>query len=104
MYLHSSLKKIILKFYQQETWKWNKSFVVSWLPALPVLHFLRRESKPFEDVICEKPVDVANWKWWGLDGLPYRDIRKHFNERFVLLFILQLNSNYKSFCRIFMLR
>jgi hypothetical protein len=55
----------------------NRLLVHNWLPALPLLHFLRRESKPFEDVICEKPI-FSNWKWWGLRELPCRDIRKYF--------------------------
>lgn len=80
-----SFKEIVVKFYQQNPWKWNKSFVTNWLHALPVLHFLRHDSKPFEDMICDKPVNATNWKWWGLDGLPYRDIRGRINERLALI-------------------
>lgn len=71
--------------------KMNKSFVANCLSALPVLHFLRRESKPFEDVICDKPVDVTNLKWWGLDGLPYKEILKHIDERFAYVFVCYLS-------------
>ena len=82
---YSSFNEIILQFYKEQSVK--KSLVGNCVPALPVLHFLRRESKPFEDVICNKPVDFGNWKWWGLDELPYREIRRNITERFVSLII-----------------
>lgn len=91
MYLYSSFNNTILKFYRQ-SWKWDNSLVASWLPALPLLHFLRRESKPFEDLVCGNPVDVTNLNWWGLDGLPYKEIRGHINERFALFFCLLSSS------------
>ena len=50
--------------------------------ALPLLHFLRQESKPFQDVVCKGPVDVGNWKWWGLDEFNHREIRKNLYNRF----------------------
>jgi hypothetical protein len=86
IYIYSSFNKIILKFYQQQSSK--KFFVVNCLPALPLLHFLREESKPFEDVICEKPVDVTSLKWWGLQELPYKDIRRQTTARFVYVCLL----------------
>ena len=70
---------MILEFYQQLARK--PSLVVNWLPALPVLHFLRNESKPFEEVVCEKPANDGKWKWWGLAELPIREIRKNIDER-----------------------
>lgn len=82
---YSSFNKIILQFYCEQSVK--ESLVVSCVFALPMLHFLRGESKPFEDVNCDKPVDVRNWKWWGLDDLPYRKIRGNVTKRFVSLYL-----------------
>ena len=82
---YSSFNKMIVQFYCEQSVK--KSLVVSCVLALPLLHFLRGESKPFEDVICEKPIDVTNWKWWGLDALPYKKIRGNITKRFVSLFV-----------------
>jgi hypothetical protein len=81
-FICSSLNKIILEFYQQSS---KTSLVVNWLSALPLLHFLRGESKPFEGVICEESVGATNWKWWGWQDLPYRDIRRHITERFAFI-------------------
>ena len=81
IFMNSSFNEVVLKFYQQQSLR--KSLVVSWIQALPLLHFLREESVPFEDLICAKPVDVKTWKWWGLGDFSYREIRGHI-ERFGL--------------------
>ena len=93
--MHSSFNKVILEFYKKQSLK--KYLVVHWLPALPLLHFLRRESKPFEDVICESPIDITNWKWWGLGEFSYRDIRRNITARLVLLFLSHLRLLYINF-------
>ena len=74
--------------------KFIKSSVVNWLSALPVLHFLRQESNPFEDVICDKPVDVTNLKWWGLEKLPDKEIRQHITQRFVFSLLVLITPEY----------
>ena len=83
--ISSSFNKIILQFYLQQSER--KSLVVNWIPALPVLHFLRGESEPFRELTCEKPIDVGSMKWWGLEELHWKDIRKNINDRFVTLFL-----------------
>ena len=75
----SSFKDMILKFYRQQLS--DQSLFREWLPALPLLHFLRGESKPFEDLICEKSIDISKWKWWGLQGLPCKDFRWYWTVR-----------------------
>lgn len=90
---YSSFNELIVKFYQQ-SWRSSKSSIASWLSALPVLHYLRRESKPFEDVICDKPINVSDWKWWGLDKLPLREIREHITQRFALVCSQQYRDSY----------
>lgn len=70
------------EYYEEQLLSWTS--LVEWLHALPLLHFLRGESKPFEDMICLKPVDCRSYKWWGLEKLPCKEIRKHICERFVL--------------------
>jgi hypothetical protein len=60
---------------------------VDWLSALPLLHFLRQDSEPFGPVDCENTIDVTKLKWWGLQELPYRDIRKRLTQRFAGIFI-----------------
>ena len=66
---------------------WKRSLLVDWMLALPLLHFLRRESKPFEDVMSEKSVDVSNWRWWGLEEFSYREIRRNITARFALHYL-----------------
>jgi hypothetical protein len=92
-FLYSSFNKIILEFYQQSS---KKSLIVIWLPALPLLHFLRRESKPFEGVICEKSVGATNWKWWGWQDLPYREIRRNITERFAFILLFEYKHLYSQ--------
>ena len=79
--MYRSIIKDITDFYENQSSK--KPLFVNWLFAMPLLHFLRQESKPFEDVICEKPVHVENWRWWGLGKFSYTDIRKNITARFV---------------------
>ena len=81
IFLNSSFNEVVLKYYQEQSSK--KSLVASWIQALPLLHFLREESVPFEDLICAKPVDIKTWKWWGLGDFSFREIRRHI-ERFGL--------------------
>ena len=73
---------VMVEYYKEQAS--NGKLVVEWLHALPLLHFLRKESKPFEDVICTKSIDFKSYKWWGLDKLPFRQIRTQVLERFVL--------------------
>ena len=88
-FMNSSFNEVLIQFYRQQSSE--KSLVVSWIQALPLLHFLRNESVPFEDVICTKPVDVKTWKWWGLGDFSFREIRGHI-ERFGLLFIRKYHN------------
>ena len=87
--ISSSFNKIILQFYKQQSER--KSLVVNFIPALPVLHFLQGESKPFKDLACEKTVNVGNLKWWGLDEFRLSEIRKNIKDRFVTLFLCFLH-------------
>ena len=82
-FIYSLFNGIIFTFYQQQ----SKISVAKWLPALPLLHFLRQESKPFEDVVIEEP-SGGNWKWWGLEGFSYRDIRNCITGRFGSFLVL----------------
>jgi hypothetical protein len=54
---------------------------------LPLLHFLRQESTPFEDVSCKNPVRFENWSWWGLEKMPYLKIRTNITARYALSFV-----------------
>ena len=76
--IFSSIVEVIVNYYREQ-----KTLVVDLLHALPLLHFLRRESSPYADVICTKSIKINNWKWWGLERLPYKELRMHITERFV---------------------
>ena len=71
-------------FYQGQSTR--KPLVTYLLPAIPLLHFVRQESEPYKDVICNKP-EFGNWKWWGLEKLDYKQIRRNITERFALPFV-----------------
>ena len=75
----SSFNKIIFKCYLKMSS--GKSPFRKWLTALPLLHFLRRESKPYEDVICEETIRFTTWKWWGLGELPGKVLRSYLPTR-----------------------
>ena len=75
----SSFKQTIFEFYREQSSK--QSLFHKFLPALPLLHFLRGESKPFEDEIYEKPIEISSWKWWGLGELLCIDIRRYWTAR-----------------------
>ncbi|CAB4038590.1 Hypothetical predicted protein, partial [Paramuricea clavata] len=80
----------ILQFYREQSS--NRLLVYHWLLALPLLHFLRRESKPFEDVICDKSIDFSKWKWWGLGKLPCRSIQSHIIASEAIAMLKNLES------------
>ncbi|KAI8522265.1 hypothetical protein Bbelb_020190 [Branchiostoma belcheri] len=52
-----------------------------WLLALPVLHFLRNESTPFKPVAPTTDFQKASQKWWGLEGLKYKQFKKDIKYR-----------------------
>ncbi|XP_078674105.1 E3 ubiquitin-protein ligase rnf213-alpha-like isoform X2 [Branchiostoma floridae x Branchiostoma belcheri] len=51
------------------------------LLALPVLHFLRNESSPFKPVAPAADFQKASQKWWGLEGLKYKQFKKDIKYR-----------------------
>ena len=77
-YTLSSFNDVMFAFYLKQSLE--KSLFRKWLPALPLLHFLREESKPFGDVIHKTSIDISSWKWWGLGDLPCRHIRSYLTE------------------------
>ncbi|XP_046861759.1 uncharacterized protein LOC124455046 isoform X2 [Xenia sp. Carnegie-2017] len=62
----------VLKFYEKQV---KVIPLVLWLNALPLLHFLREDCKPFKVVDSSKALDSSNWKWWGMNGFPYRQLQ-----------------------------
>ncbi|CAB4005504.1 Hypothetical predicted protein, partial [Paramuricea clavata] len=80
----------ILQYYRKQSS--NRLFVRHWLSALPLLHFLRRETKPFDDMTCEKPINFSNSKWWGLGELPCKDIQKHITAGEAIAMLQNLES------------
>ena len=71
----------LYKFYYLK--HFSKSFIKSWLHALPLYHFLRGDCKPFVDIV-PKTIEYGNWKWWGLSNINVRDIRRYIGKRFEL--------------------
>ena len=49
-----------------------------WLLAVPLLHFLRGESKPFEEP------DMGGWPetmaWWGAEKLKIAEFKRSFKQ------------------------
>ena len=38
-----------------------------WLYAVPLIHFLYEDSKPFKPVNKKEPHNVSNTNWWGAE-------------------------------------
>lgn len=50
-----------------------------WLLAVPLLHFLREDSKPFEEPdVGGSPGDQA---WWGAEKLSIEDFRRNAGKQ-----------------------
>ncbi|XP_046860850.1 E3 ubiquitin-protein ligase rnf213-alpha-like [Xenia sp. Carnegie-2017] len=49
--------------------------LLHWLKALPLLHFLRGECEPFQEVPFTSTADINKSTWWGLQGFDFRQIR-----------------------------
>ncbi|XP_046861651.1 E3 ubiquitin-protein ligase rnf213-alpha-like [Xenia sp. Carnegie-2017] len=75
--MSSSFIDNFIKFYEKQM---TVIPLVLWLNALPLVHFLRGDCKPFEHVDSTKALDISSWKWWGMKDFPCRNLQG-FAER-----------------------
>ena len=68
-----------------------------WLYAVPLVHFLTDQSRPFDKsvLVIDKPKQRQEDEWWGAQGFGTRAVREasyYYGGRFVFHWQLELKA------------